>query len=467
MSKPFVITAYAGKTACVLGCGKSGVESAKMLAARGIKVLLTEEKKQSELKYKFVPDHPLIEAEFGGHSDKMLSCAFAVKSPGMFPRSAALEKLRAAGIPVFSEMEIALSFLPPCRVFAVTGTNGKTTTTALLGAILAEQARLDGHGAAHVTGNIGTPLSAVMTQVKRDDFVVIEVSSYQLEDSAYFSPDAACLLNITPDHLDHHGGMENYIAAKKKVFSLQKSGAVCAFNALDAQCVKLAQSCPAKALYFASAKPPDGIVLNARLENGRIIFDLGCGSISLPSPALPGLHNIENAMAAGLMALGRGVSVLAVQNAFAAFKGVEHRLEDCGVINGVRCINDSKATNVDSTLVALKALATGRKNIWLILGGLGKGTPYAPLAPYISSSVKSILTIGADAIIIEEELKGYAPLVDCDIVDEALEHCLAHAQKGDILLFSPACASFDQFKDFEFRGQYFKKIVAEKLACAK
>jgi len=152
----------------------------------------------------------------------------------------------------------------------------------------------------------------------------------------------------------------------------------------------------------------------------------------------------------------------AVSRAFANFKPVEHRIEDCAVINGVRCINDSKATNVDSTLVALKALATGKKNIWLILGGLGKGAPYAPLAPYITQSVKNILTIGADAPKIEAELKGMAPIISCSTIDTAFDKCLGNALPGDILLFSPACASFDQFQNFEQRGEYFKTLAKRK-----
>jgi UDP-N-acetylmuramoylalanine--D-glutamate ligase len=467
MPEKFDIAAYAGKTACVLGCGKSGVEVARMLAEHGVKVLLSEEKKQSQLKYKLSFEHPLIEAEFGGHSERIFSCAFAVKSPGMFPRAHVLEMLHQKKVPVYSEMEIALSFLPECEVFAVTGTNGKTTTTTLLGDILAEHMRLKGAGKAYVTGNIGTPLSAVIKQVKPDDAIAIEVSSYQLEDSNYFSPDSACLLNITPDHLDHHGGMEKYIAAKKKVFAQQKKDALCVFNALDEHCRTLAVQCPSKVLYFASAAGDKLPALDAYFSDGKINFRLDSGTVSLTPPALPGLHNIENAMAAGLMALGRGISPQAVQNAFTAFRAVEHRIEDCGIINGVRCINDSKATNVDSTLVALKALASDKKNIWLILGGLGKGAPYAPLAPYIKTGVKYILSIGADAVVIEEELKDCAPVVNCDIVDEALAYCLSHAAGGDILLFSPACASFDQFRDFEDRGRYFKKLVAEKLAVAK
>jgi len=458
----FDIRNYEGKTACVLGCGKSGSESARLLAARGMRVLVSEEKKRAELKYAPEFSHPLIEAEFGGHTDRIFSCAFAVKSPGLFPQAAALRKLRASKIPVFSEMEVALSFLPECEIFAVTGTNGKTTATALVDGILKEEVRLRGRGAAYAGGNIGVPLSALAGKVKRGDFVTLEVSSYQLEDSAFLRPDSACVLNVTPDHLDHHGGMENYIAAKRKIFAQQDSGGICAFNALDENCVKLSRECPSKPLFFASAKPPGGIALNAWLDGGKLVFEIDGARHSITPPNLPGLHNRENAMAAGLMTLGRGVSAEAVLRAFAAFKSVEHRLEDCGTINGVRCINDSKATNVDSTLVALKALGA-QKNIWLILGGLGKGAPYAPLKPYIEKSVKTILTIGADAPKIEAELAGAARFIPCGTLDKALDECLARAKAGDILLFSPACASFDQFTDFEHRGRYFKEIVERKL----
>ncbi|MFA5160787.1 MAG: UDP-N-acetylmuramoyl-L-alanine--D-glutamate ligase [Elusimicrobiales bacterium] len=449
----FSRSVFAGKPGCVLGCGKSGLACAKLLAEQGFGVFASERRPLSA--FASPPELPAgAEAEFGGHSDKMLCCAFAVKSPGLTPDAEALQRLRSVSIPVFSEMEIALALLPRCEVFAVTGTNGKTTVTALLGAILEEEAKLRGNRA-HTAGNIGIPLSEMRPE--QGDFLALEVSSYQLEDSAWFSPQAACITNITPDHMEHHGGMVNYISAKGKVFRQQQKDAVCVFNALDRHCVKLSGECPSEKLFFASGRAEAAV--NGFLEKGLLRFDVNGKTCKIAPPKLPGIHNMENALTAGLMALGRGVAAASVEKAFAAFKAVEHRLEDCGQAGGVRCINDSKATNVDSALVALKALASGEKNIWLVLGGLGKGAPYAPLMPQIKRSVKTILAIGADAPKIAAELEGSAPILNCGTVDSAVASCLELAKPGDILLFSPACASFDQFRDFEHRGQYFKELV--------
>jgi UDP-N-acetylmuramoylalanine--D-glutamate ligase len=450
----FIPEEFKDGRALVIGAGKSGVACANLLAERGFAVLLSDEKKAAELKDRLKGLSRRVKVEAGGHTAAARACAFAVKSPGLSHANPLIKALKKKKIPVFSEIEIALSFSRAGRLLAVTGTNGKTTTTTLLGEIM--NAALRPAARAVVCGNVGIPASAAAPAARPGDAVVMELSSYQLEDSTHIKPDAACVLNITPDHLDHHGGMAAYVAAKEKVFKAQDKSACCVFNYEDKYCRQLARRCPSKPLFFSSARA--GGKLNAWAAGGKLFFRTAGKEFSARPPALPGAHNLENAMCAGLMALHCGAGPAAVRRAFAAFKGVEHRIEPARTVRGISFINDSKGTNVDSTVVALKALG-GRRNVWLILGGLGKGLPYAPLRPLIKKSVKGVLTIGADAPRIEAELAGAAPIVTALTMETACREILRLGERGDIALFSPACASFDQFKDFEDRGRRFKDFV--------
>jgi UDP-N-acetylmuramoylalanine--D-glutamate ligase len=445
---------FKGKRALVIGAGRSGAACANLLAAKGFDVLLTEKKKAAEIKDKLRGVSQKVKIETGGHSPAAFNCGFAVKSPGMSQANPLITALRKKRVPVFSEIEVALAFSAG-TLLAVTGTNGKTTTTILLGELMKEALRRRGRRAL-VCGNVGTPAAAVAAKARPGDAVVMEVSSYQLEDSSAIGPAAACILNITPDHIDHHGSMAAYVRAKARIFAGQGKDDFCVFNYEDAYCRALAKKCPSKALFFSSARR--GGRLNAWACGGKLFFRLGKLLFSVNPPALPGAHNQENAMCAGLMALACGAARADLAKVFAAFGGVEHRIEPAGTVRGVRFVNDSKGTNVDSTVVALKALG-GKRNIWLILGGLGKGLPYAPLVPLIKKSVKGVLTIGEDAPKIEAELAGACPLVTAGTMQNACREILQLSEKGDIALFSPACASFDQFLDFEDRGRKFKAFV--------
>lgn len=442
-----------GKRALVIGAGKSGVACANLLAAKGFKVLLTEEKPAAAVKEKLKALKPSVKTETGGHTPEVFTCGFAVKSPGMSHANPLIVSLNQKRIPVFSEVEIALAFSAG-KLLAVTGTNGKTTTTILLGELMGEALRRRGRRAL-VCGNVGIPAALAAPKAGRGDCVVMEVSSYQLEDSSYLKPAAACLLNITPDHLDHHGSMAAYIKAKKKVFKFQDSKDCCVFNYEDLLCRKMAKRCPSRVLFFSSRRAAG---VNAWTENGKLHFKTAKAEFSIQPPDLPGAHNLENAMCAGLMALEAGAVPADLKKVFAAFKGVEHRIEPSGAVRGIRFINDSKGTNVDSTVVALKALG-GSRNIWLILGGQDKGNPYAPLVPLIKKNVKGVLTIGAAAPKIERELAGASPIITALTMENACREILELGERGDIALFSPACASFDQFKDFEDRGRKFKAFV--------
>ncbi len=445
-----------GQLAGVLGMGRSGQSVAKLLLKKGYKVLGSDSRPKAELTVALKGLPKAVKWEWSGHSERLLKCAFVVKSPGIKPDRPIFKKLADKKIPVYSELEIALAYSQAKAVVAITGTNGKSTTTQLTWEIF--KAGLPRGRTAILGGNIGIPISTTAPVSKPKDVIVIECSSYQLEDSVRIEPRAAAILNVTADHLDHHGSMESYLAAKAKVFREQGPGDACVFNADDPIVFKLSRECFATRLYFGKKAPH----VHAWEEKGKLHFKLPGWKkeIALIPPKLPGRHNLENAMAAALLAFARGIKPASVQKAFKKFRGVEHRLENCGVVRGASIVNDSKATNVDSTLVALKAFEPSGKRLLLILGGLHKGFPYTPLKPWIDKTVKGILTIGAAARRIEEDLAGMAPIFPCGTLETAVDAGLRIAQKGDILLLSPACASFDQFRDFEDRGRRFKALVA-------
>ena len=448
---------WQGKKAGVLGLGKSGRAVAELLAAHDIPVLISEENAVPQAdKLSFPPN---ITVETGGHSAQLFACDFLVKSPGISPRAAVLAEARNRQIPVFSELEVALAFMPKkVRVFAVTGTNGKTTTTALLGEILKADAHAQGDKRhVFVCGNIGSPISQFADRVYSGDDVVVEVSSYQLEDSSYFRPHVACLLNITPDHLEHHGGMRNYIKAKGRVCKYQRSNDILVVNGADISCAELAEKAKSRVLAF-STYPKHLLKTAVFFDGDELVFSEGQ---QLRPPQLKGMHNIENAMAAALMALSVGVPAQTVQQAFDNFKAMEHRIEQFAYHRGVIYVNDSKATNLDSTVIALKSFDKC-KNIWLILGGRDKGASYEVLLPFLKDYCKRVLTIGESMDKIERELNGY-PVTRCTTLDKAVEVAMQGAQKGDVVLLSPACASFDQFKSFEDRGRVFKQLVEARI----
>ncbi|MBI5243834.1 MAG: UDP-N-acetylmuramoyl-L-alanine--D-glutamate ligase [Elusimicrobia bacterium] len=440
------------RRACVLGLGRSGFHAAALLSRKGFKVLVSDSRSRKELPFaRRLPKGIVLEA--GGHGDKALTCGFALKSPGILPQAPILGRIREAGIPIFSELEVSLAFCRSSEIIAVTGTNGKTTTTFMASAILKAAGRR-----VHTLGNVGTPLSAEAAKVGKGDVLVLEASSYQLEDSRCFKPAAAAVLNVTSDHLDHHGSMAAYLAAKARVFRDMSPSACCVFNAADPLAFGLSRDCAAKKLFF-SLRP--STLASAWFERGSLRFSppfLKKG-FSVAPPKLVGEHNLENAMAAGLLALACGAPPKALARAFKAFRGVEHRIEECGKFHGLRCVNDSKATNVDSTLVALKSLEDQAGKILLILGGLAKPGGFAPLRAHVQRCAKAVLTIGSAAAKIEEDLAGAAPVFPCESLAQAVSVAFRIGQAGETLLLSPACASMDQFRDFEHRGQAFKELL--------
>ena len=449
----FNLKDFSGKKASVLGGGKSGQAVARLLAEHDIEVLISDEKIIS-----LEEPSSQISVESGGHTEQVFLSDFIVKSPGIFPKSAVLLKAQELNIPIFSELEVALSFLPEkVTVLAVSGTNGKTTTTSLLGEILKQKNKRENKDSnVWVCGNIGNPVSDCISKVKTGDDLVIEVSSYQLEDSSFFRPHIAGLLNITPDHLDHHGGMKNYIAAKERLFKDQQPEDVAVLNGADATCAQLAEKIKSEVWVF-TAQPKHWLKTDVFFDGDALVFSEG---FQIHPPKLIGIHNVENAMAAALMAFAAGAKEEDVAKSFDTFKAITHRIETVATIKGVTYINDSKATNLDSTIIALKSFEKN-KNIWLILGGRDKGASYEILLPYLKDHCKQVLSIGESMDKIERELHGAFPITRCTTLRRALTTAAEQAQPGDVVLLSPACASFDQFSSFEERGELFKTWVHE------
>ncbi|NLH39837.1 MAG: UDP-N-acetylmuramoyl-L-alanine--D-glutamate ligase [Elusimicrobia bacterium] len=434
---------YRSKNCLIIGAGKSGLSCADLLMEMTNSKITVYDKKSLRLKnFKSVSDENFKEI--------IDTIDFAVKSPGISNNNPIINEIIKHKIPIFSEVEIALSFSKTKNIVMITGTNGKSTTTYLTYKIFNNY--LKKHNAkAVLAGNIGKPVSAQVLKADKNDWIIIEISSYQLEDSTYLKPKIAAILNITPDHIEHHGSMEKYIEAKFKIFKyMDKNGYLIINNSDD---------------ILKKIKPRNTNILRFSIKNdkneayydGKNIILLKYNSELRPAK-IQGEHNIENEMAASLMASSAKISYDIIQQTLDKFKGLEHRIEFVREINGVSYINDSKGTNVDSTLIALKALGK-EKNIWLILGGTHKNAPYAPLKPYIKKYVKKIMTIGEAAPIIEKELKGTTDIITANTIGNALKFARKEAAVGDIVLLSPACASFDQFKNFEDRGRKFKKIV--------
>ncbi len=373
-----------------------------------------------------------------------------VKSPGV-PReapviAAALER----GIEVVGELEVAWRAMPN-RFVAVTGTNGKTTTVELLGHLY----RTAGEPVA-VAGNVGTPLSSLVSEVDPDATVVCEASSFQLEDSVAFAPECAVFLNLAPDHLDRHRDLAAYLDAKLHIFANQGNDDVAVYNADDPALAGVDLGGCARRVAFCHGAGPDCEVV---LAEGTIFYD-GEPLIGVEDLGLFGEHNVSNAMAAAAAALSMGLARDAVREGLRGFAGVPHRLEQLTSIDGVRFVNDSKATNVAAAIVGLRSFESG---VHAILGGSEKGESYAPLLDPVRERCVACYLTGASAGRLAEALApaiaGGVELHLCEDLEEAVRLAAAAAQPGEAVLLSPACASFDAFENFEERGERFRQIV--------
>jgi UDP-N-acetylmuramoylalanine--D-glutamate ligase len=440
-----------GKRVLVVGLGKSGVASALFLKSHGAKVSVSDTKSGDELRNEIpvLLDNG-IAVETGGHGDRTFRDQdLIVVSPGVPVDAPPLVQARSLGETVIGEVELAAQFLPG-PIVAITGSNGKTTTTTLTGEIMTAAGF-----PALVGGNIGTPAISLAQRAKSETVIVLEISSFQLETIQTFRPKVAVILNITPDHLDRHRTFEVYAAAKARIFENQQADDCAVLNADDPTCVEMGKHTRSQVYWFSRHKE---VERGAWVREGNIVFRDGSGQreiLQVSEIPLKGAHNLENVLAAVCAGALMGCAPEKIREAVRNFKAVEHRLEFVATIRGVDYYNDSKATNVDATIKALESFPA---NIHLILGGKDKGSDYAVLNDLLRQRVKRVYTIGAAAAKIESQIKG-PELVHAETLENALRRANAVAQQGDIVLLAPACASFDQFKSYEHRGKVFKQIV--------
>jgi UDP-N-acetylmuramoylalanine--D-glutamate ligase len=449
-----------GKRVLVLGMAKSGLAAARFLAAHGAQILISDTRAAAELTEEAAQlrRSSAISAEFGRHSDASFHDKdLIVVSPGVPNFLPQLTEARARGVEVIGELELAARFLQG-RIIAITGSNGKTTTTALTGEVIAA-----GGKPTLVGGNIGTPAISLVEQSTPESFIVLEVSSFQLETIREFRPYVAVVLNITPDHLDRHGSMEAYVAAKARVFENQTAQDFAVLNRDDATCASLAKNVRARVRWFSHHEELDA---GAFVHNGQIIWrdsQGDCEVMAVSEIPLKGAHNLENVLAAVAAGMLAGVQPAQIRQAVRGFHAVEHRLEFVARIAGVDYYNDSKATNVDATI---KALESFPGNIHLILGGKDKGSDYTVLIPLIRDRVKRVYTIGAAAQKIEQQIAGAAEIARSETLARAAEEATHNSCAGDVVLLAPACASFDQFQNYEHRGRVFKDLVRQLQSSA-
>ena len=435
--------------AVVVGLGKSGRSACELLLSRGVKVTAFDEKAGDaglEARGVSVKVGPLPKRFWEGAD-------VVVLSPGVPRSKSEIRDALEAQAPVIGEIELAYRLLPKGAgpLLGVTGTNGKSTTTALLGQLMRETGKKVFTG-----GNLGTPFSDACAQPH--DWHVVELSSFQLESVVDARFLGGAILNLTPDHLDRYPDHLAYGDAKANLFRRLDPSGFAVVNADDPHVLGLGAHAKARLFGFTTQLTGTnaGFTGVAIGEGQSCMFLFGDRPrFEVRSRALRGAHNVQNAMAAALLASLAGVSSAAIQRGLDAFPGLPHRLESVREVNGVEWINDSKATNVDSTLVALHALTTP---LWLIAGGKGKGAPYAPLVEAAKGRVKGVLTIGQDAPAIAEAFRGFT-VVDCQTLERAVEEGHRRATHGDAVLLSPACASYDQFQHFEHRGDTFKQLV--------
>jgi UDP-N-acetylmuramoylalanine--D-glutamate ligase len=448
---------FSGKHVLVIGTKRSGLAASELLVKHGARVFAMDAQppapedraKFAALGVSVVPQTPENMSEYGEDPDVI------VISPAVPYDLPMLIAARVRHIPVIGEVELASYFLKG-PVIGITGSNGKTTTTALTGHVL-RQCGI----ACQVGGNIGTAVASLIDSSSEHQWNVLELSSFQLESISHFRAGIATCLNITPDHLDRHHTFENYAAAKARLFETQKTGDFAVLNYDDPVSKSLAERTKAEIWWFSSHRQvPAGVWMS----EGELYFDTH-PFLHRSQIKLRGLHNVENVMASSLIARLAGASVDAISDAVEMFLGVEHRIEFVRNLDGVEYFNDSKATNVDA---ALKAIAAFSGGLWIILGGKDKGSDYAPLREALARRAKAALLIGAEppypypaAPPIKKALQGAVPMVDCGTLAHALQYAREHAQPGDVVLLAPAAASYDQFENYEHRGNTFKQLVTE------
>jgi len=428
-----------GAKVVVVGMARSGVAAVELLRQKGASVRAADQNPAMAGVVAGVQVEPQAEAAFR-------DAELIVLSPGVPADLAIFEEARRRGVRVIGDLELAGWYLQG-EIIGITGTNGKTTTTALTGHILKHSGI-----PVQVGGNIGRPPAAMVKTSRAGQWNVLELSSFQLETTQTFRAHIGAALNVTPDHLDRHGTLERYADAKGRLFLEQTRDDFKVLNADDPICQGFAGRGHGRVVWFSSTRE---VSPGAFLRNGEIVLN-GNSVMKTSEVPLRGLHNLENTMAAAAMASLTGATHAQIRAAAMTFPGVEHRLEFVRRLKGVDWYNDSKATNVDATLKAIAAFGGG---LWVILGGKDKNSDYSVLVSPLRVKAHGALLIGAAADKIEAQLRGVVPLFRSGAIEAAVAEAHARAKSGDTVLLAPACASFDQFENFEHRGREFKRLV--------
>jgi UDP-N-acetylmuramoylalanine--D-glutamate ligase len=437
-----------GKKILVVGLGRTGRESARFLAQRGARVLISDLRREAELAQEIASLGGLsVEYRLGGEqTDWLEGVDGIIPSPGVARGNPLLRQAAASHIPVLSEIELAYRFFQ-APLLAVTGTNGKSTTTTLIGEMIRASKQK-----VFVGGNLGVPFISATSE--NWDWAVVEISSFQLEWIEQFRPRIAVLLNMTEDHLDRYASFDDYCAAKERIFEAQTSADVAILNRDDRLVWEMRERIKARVVSFGFTEAAHGV--SASVD--EIIWRDGAAEerFALTEVKVHGVHNVENMMAAIAAAKCVGVSSTLIQETLNRFPGLEHRLEFVRERNGVRYYNDSKGTNVGAVV---KSLASFTEPVILLVGGVDKGGSYGPLNEEIKQKVRRLVLFGAAKDVIANALGALTETVVVDDLQEAVRDAAAHARAGDVVLLSPACSSFDQFKNYAERGKVFKTLV--------
>lgn len=439
------------KKALVVGLARSGISAANLLCRLGARVTITDEKRESELSENIRKLTKGISLKLGGHNGvDIAKVDLVVISPGVLWDSPFLNKIRENGIRIISEVELAFKYIK-APLIAVTGTNGKTTTTTLIGEMLKKDDRN-----VFVGGNIGNPMCEEVLNGSSSELILSEISTFQMEGIETFKPHISVILNITPDHLDRHKSMAEYIALKKRVFINQNTRDYTVFNMDDKITAALSNVGKGERIFFSRIREVDN---GAFVRGNNIIFRRNRKEeivSTLKDLKIIGVHNIENTLASVAVGGICDIPPRLMREVISEFRGIPHRMEFVKEIEGIKFINDSKGTNVGATI---KSIESFNEPIILIAGGKDKGNDYLPLKPLIEDRVKFLILIGEAKKKMASVMNGFRNILNAESFEEAVNEAFDKAEKGDVVLLSPACASFDMFRDYEDRGEQFRKIV--------
>ncbi len=443
------------KRVLVVGLGKSGIAAVQAMLKLGAIVSVQDSKEAAAVDGQLLNflKGKGVECYFHKIPEHVEKFDMLILSPGVNPELDFIQEAKAGGAEIIGELEIAYRIARGIFI-AITGTNGKTTTTTLVGEIFKNARRKT-----FIVGNIGVAVISKALESDEDDWLVTETSSFQLETTRYFKPMVSAILNLTPDHLNRHHTMEAYGAAKAKIFANQDENGYCVVNYDDKLCYSLTKGCKAKIVPFSRKET---LPFGAFLKGDKLVIKNEAGELielcSRSELKIIGDHNVENALAAAAVCYFAGIDAETIAETLKEFGGVEHRIEFSGEINGVKFYNDSKGTNVDATIIALRAI---KENIILIAGGDGKGQEFDELIKNFDGKVKHLVLIGRDGPIIAEtaDRLGYHDYSFGKDMDECVKKAFELAQPGDTVLLSPACASWDMYDNFEQRGKHFKDCV--------